>query len=1254
MQILLPASSDKYPPPPQSAKFSRDSVVPDSLPFPSQKTLHADEDGGDAKKDDFLGPVNLSHLKLSQLGDDCLPDFKIYEDDHVEGQLVDGQPAVVEDPQEDQNAPDLLQPIAGSPRHLHRPEDHFINSRAASDSIPFQANNPLPLITPGVVTTQEASGATEGRHSGYPPERSTCDASVGQQSQAFITASAPFLTAPEVSECSEEAVREPPPSSRDSLNNILSVPSAQDSGFIAELPSAFSSRVIDPAPAPGPGPAPSSTNSFAKIPPSGVVAQYPSSPVAGAPCVRDPRAHAREKTDDIPTTSSVPNFPSPSTLPGLPFGRAVAQDSSLESRLESTKEPLSTSIPPSSFITRIPVPASLSRAVVHGAGLQQSPRSARSQQERSSGSVQPEVAASQEGPARGAEGTAAPSTDFLQEGQTTDQLEASSSELELSPLPNQQIYRSIEDILPGDELEDSGTPSPGRIYSPPPKLERDSSPLVYPWISAVGDPSLTQTRPAIHSIPSRPDQTMSASPASRATSSEPSLKERLRNLRAASAANRTASATSQAAPAIGTTTPQPPSSRSSVASSMQPPQFANDKGELTAPRGQDITMGSTQHERQDIRWLSQFTQSVPSLDSPRLGTMEFAVPLGMSARVRDYYEQAVYNCKEDVETFLNARKDSRFNPDSGMTELLERVDNFSVHPDLEDTSVLRESSSSLSIAPSETETRWAEECSAKFRFLRNLLDLLRPHDTHIAILARPGPLLNILEKFLRGHNVRFSRPDRRAFSDKSAKGALQVTLLPTGTTGAGFVVSTASVVLAMDRSFKASDPQVVSLRAHLVHVGRLAPVLRLVVLNSAEHIERCIPAGLGKTLHLQIWISCVAQARNAVGKMTAEYPQALEAAKQVADWLVSGGDNADGWPLPPLDGVAGIDELFESQRASSSRYSSVHPQERTPGLDTGQEAQKRAFDSEDIDSAEAAKRQRLTPESDGITTPFAVPSKGEKRLDHQKQLTEERGVDMSSQRPSPGQIKVEADLRQRISELEGYVSDCNVSLSQSRDEYEELAREYRKLRVELDGSKRTTEQLEHRRDEERQELSRLRETHGQLERDLEEARTALRSSAVPEIAELEEARAAARRESAERARLEKRLESTMRDFEFTRTQYQSASTAAAESTIELTTMRGKFEVLERRANGEALELRRLNFAAQAERYNRELATLKRMLEDREAVLRRKEDANVTVGRTRSRGSIPSALNSPSPRPSPGPGQAAVQGSGLAHAAYPRV
>ena len=249
---------------------------------------------------------------------------------------------------------------------------------------------------------------------------------------------------------------------------------------------------------------------------------------------------------------------------------------------------------------------------------------------------------------------------------------------------------------------------------------------------------------------------------------------------------------------------------------------------------------------------------------------------------------------------------------------------------------------------------------------------------------------------------------------------------------------------------------------------------------------------------------------------------------------------------------------------------------------------------------------------------------------------------------------VDADLRHRITELERCVSDCNVSLTQSRDEHEDLVREYRKLRVELDGAKRTAEQLEHRRDEERQELSRLRETQGQLERDLEEARTALRSSTVPEIAELEEARTTARRESAERVRLEKRLESTMRDFEFTRTQYQSASTAAAESTVELTTMSAKFEVLERRANGEALELRQLNFAAQAERYNRELATLKRMLEDREAVLRRKEDASATVGRTRSRGSIPSALNSPSPRPSPGPGQAATQGSGLVPTVYPRV
>lgn len=345
---------------------------------------------------------------------------------------------------------------------------------------------------------------------------------------------------------------------------------------------------------------------------------------------------------------------------------------------------------------------------------------------------------------------------------------------------------------------------------------------------------------------------------------------------------------------------------------------------------------------------------------------------------------------------------------------------------------------------------------------------------------------------------------------------------------------------------------------------------------------------------------------------------------------------------------------------------------------------------EDAEHVDAVKRQRLTPEARPAKSATASPAGTQRGSENLNPLAQESARDEPFEQVR--QLKEhrelqkqrEAELRKRITDLEGNIKSFNACLDRSRDEYEDLVPKYRALRKEQESSKKTIEALERQRDQQREDISRLRQTQTQLERDLASARDELRGSAVPEIASLEEARSAARQATAEQRRLTQRLESTLREFEFVRAQYQIASKAAAESAAEVSELRGQVETLERRANGEAVKLRQINVAAMADMHARELAALKNTVEDRDRLLRKKEETimamsvalagsgggdggmaatgaggggtagvvGVGVGarasptrntgvieRTRSRGSLPSGSGfvTPEPRPSPGPG-----------------
>lgn len=410
-----------------------------------------------------------------------------------------------------------------------------------------------------------------------------------------------------------------------------------------------------------------------------------------------------------------------------------------------------------------------------------------------------------------------------------------------------------------------------------------------------------------------------------------SLRERLKNMRAASAAASAAKTAALKANIEQSESPRPDKERtpSVVLENSNTPEAPESRLEvqpMEVPVEVPLPMRISQsgpHTPNQPSKLSfhrevSYSQTITTLNPVHLGEMEFVIPLSMNTRVRDQYISAINYYRQAIE---NLMKDEI--PDDALVEqvreMLCRVNQVTTHVDLDGGDSMTQQQISA-----EDEAVWAENCSAKFQFLRHLFDCIRELDLHIGVVARSGRLLDIIETFLKGRYVVYNRPDTLTRSDsKVAKGRLEVSLIPSGEEGAATLPKAANLVIALDGSFNAQDVQVGILRSHLTMVGQLSPIIHLLVYNSAEHIERCLPTSIEPIDRLRKIVSCMTQTRHEVGLLLPDEPGSLAAAEEVAAFLEAGGLEKD-WAFPSIRPIEGI-EFLESSQDTESTHSDTQP-----------------------------------------------------------------------------------------------------------------------------------------------------------------------------------------------------------------------------------------------------------------------------------------------------------------------------------------
>ncbi|CAI7652125.1 unnamed protein product [Penicillium glandicola] len=569
--------------------------------------------------------------------------------------------------------------------------------------------------------------------------------------------------------------------------------------------------------------------------------------------------------------------------------------------------------------------------------------------------------------------------------------------------------------------------------------------------------------------------------------------------------------------------------------------------------------------------------------SVHLGPSEFAVTLPMDSRVKDDYERVLSDAATNIRHFFDSFQSNtqvsepeREALHSHMREVITRLSNVSTHPDLNISDHLKDADPDLA-----KEASWAEYSSAKFLLLGHLMDIVGAQELHLLLAVQNEKKQAVLERYLQGKGFTYTRPREEMGSTLEvslAKGPLSFGIH--SSEAARELYKPPSAIFALDSYFRPKSPSMQHVRTTYARNGSLLPVIWFLVANTSEHIERCLPDS-PEPDRLRLLVHYIARLHDEVGDLQDDALGVHEDAEEILAYLL---DSGAGWPLPTIEplNLVSLEEL-ECYNSSSDEAMPI--------------AQKRTLDEESEEHS--SKRARVgTQENSQLTESTKPPSQ---TLDRDLQSLEKSLIQMKHIHATEnGQLQAElAQANSRLQEME-------KALGILQHRYESRTNELHTTRQERDRVTENKPSLEQRVEKQKQTISSLKEERTELKRELDEARQALKNGGGSS-AELETAREEIRRLAKENLDLERKAEFEKNQAEYTREQYQTASTAAAQSGTQNRHLTAENEKLKRKAESNAVQLRELHMKDESVRHLARIEELELTLSTRDEFLRRKED-----------------------------------------------
>lgn len=247
---------------------------------------------------------------------------------------------------------------------------------------------------------------------------------------------------------------------------------------------------------------------------------------------------------------------------------------------------------------------------------------------------------------------------------------------------------------------------------------------------------------------------------------------------------------------------------------------------------------------------------------------------------------------------------------SRMHEVTGRLNNVTMHPDLNIAHHLTFNDSKI-----ENEASWAEYSSSKFYLLGRLVEVASTYDIHLILEVRGEMKQRILERYLLGKGFSYTKPR------EEMGGNVEVSLAKDSLSfgihsheGVRDLIKSPSAILALDTAFDPKSPTVQHIRTTYTRNNDLLPVIWLLVSNTCEHIELCLP-DLPEADRLRLLLQYTAHLHDDVGDLQ---DNALGVFEDVDELLIYLRDSLTSWPLPIIEPLPIISpEDLESSTPSS-------------------------------------------------------------------------------------------------------------------------------------------------------------------------------------------------------------------------------------------------------------------------------------------------------------------------------------------------
>ncbi|WEW56121.1 hypothetical protein PRK78_001556 [Emydomyces testavorans] len=570
-----------------------------------------------------------------------------------------------------------------------------------------------------------------------------------------------------------------------------------------------------------------------------------------------------------------------------------------------------------------------------------------------------------------------------------------------------------------------------------------------------------------------------------------------------------------------------------------------------------------------------------------LGHYEFAIPLSMDSRVKDDYDRTLEEAGKSIRRFLTDISTAEPAELAGsgesevdllvpqMRRMIAQLDNISTHPDL---NLLDQPSSGP--VDVEKEASWAEYSSSKFQYLGYFIDTVLEDSlkraVHVVIMAQSGPTIDVLKKYFLGKRLENIPPEglnkpQLVFISRHLSFEIR-------TTGDGPTITPfkdPTMIVAFDSSFDVDEESVRELRT-VASSDRLVPVIRLIISNTAEHIALCLPE-CSDLDRLRLLVQYTKAYQSIAGDLQDDALGVQENAEETFRYIVSDPDTRE-WRLVEVDAV---------EISAPDNVSSLEP-EQLRAMSSSR--QKRWLEDEGDSATNSSKRQRMTPFQD--ITHISDSMKGQ---------TQESKTERDND--TIAEIK---ELRDALADARKGLQAMEANFAKLQHRYESKHELYHKTRQELDQTTESAKKLEIRTKKQEAEILKLKDEKSALIQDLEDARNVIKGGGgLP--ADLENAKEEIRNISKEKSRLERISQQERSQSEFTRQQYQSASTAAAQSGLENFQLKEQIEILKQQSSGEASRLKELRIKGDEKRNFERIEELEKLLASREKLLTMKEE-----------------------------------------------